>query len=136
MAKVPLTRQTFLLWQPGAPQISPWAMYPFSDYGSTSPGIFDRMTPFSHHALPVAMRRKKTRSRGGRVAFYIYIHPEHIRELPLDTNPTTQHQFSETGIHRSHVLGSCLSSGLSTSTAHLGCSLLTAHFGRTADAAL
>ncbi|KAK7702435.1 hypothetical protein SLS64_009727 [Diaporthe eres] len=36
------------------------------------------------------MPRKKTRGRGGRAVFYIFIYPERIRELSLDTNPTTQ----------------------------------------------
>ncbi|KAI3390392.1 hypothetical protein diail_9820, partial [Diaporthe ilicicola] len=38
----------------------------------------------------VKMPRKKTRGRGGRAVFYIFIYPERIRELSLDTNPTTQ----------------------------------------------
>lgn len=51
--------------------------------------------PQSHVAFftlrtSVTRRRKKTRGRGGRAVFYIHIHPERIRELSLDTNPTTQ----------------------------------------------
>lgn len=44
---------------------------------------------FTLHASTIR-RKRKTRGRGGRAVFYIYIRPDRIRQLSLDTKPSTR----------------------------------------------